>query len=144
MKTTLILLMTLLLTTAGCTKQETATKQQRCGCESKTLSEIPNYESQENTFEGSLFYKRKENVDNIFDDEHDGKYDNNFWIVRNTHHYIICNKEILGSDFDFLKNVSDSISVDFSGQLKPLCIEPFSAPTEYGYWEIKINLIEKL
>ncbi len=45
----------------------------------------------------------------------------------------------MGYEFDFLKNINDSIPVTFSGDLKFLCVEPFVAPAGYSYSEIKIK-----
>ncbi|WP_435139666.1 hypothetical protein [Formosa sp. A9] len=125
-----------------------------CGCESETIDTVPSDYFPEVPIEeqksGLIFYKRAENVDNIFDDEHNGKYNNYFWILRGAegcynckHHFIVCNKDFLGSEFDFLKNVNDSIPVSFSGDLKYLCVEPFATPADYSYAEIKLNSIEQ-
>lgn len=40
-----------------------------------------------------------------------------------------------------LKNADDSISVNFTGELKLLCVEPFIAPGDYYYSGIKISSI---
>jgi hypothetical protein len=125
-----------------------------CGCESETIDTVPSdffpEVPEEEQKSGLIFYKRAENVDNIFDDKHNGRYNNHFWILRGVencfnckHHFIVCNEDFLGSEFDFLKNENDSIPVSFSGDLKFLCVEPFPTPADYSYSEIKLNSIEQ-
>ena len=136
----------------GC--NSTDDEKANCGCESETIDTVPSDNFPEVPVEeqksGLIFYKRAENVDNIFDDKHDGKFNNCFWIIRGIegcynckHHFIICNKDLIGSEFDFLKTTNDSIPVSFSGDLKLLCVEPFVAPADYSYAEIKLTTIEQ-
>ncbi len=125
-----------------------------CGCKSETLDTVPSENFPEVPFEeqksGLIFYKRSENIDYIFDDEHNGLYNNRFWIFQGTdgchncrRHFIICNENILGTEYDYLKNSNDSIPISFTGELKYLCIDPFIAPADYFYSEIKLNSIEQ-
>jgi len=123
-----------------------------CGCDSKeTLSTIPNEELQipiEEQKSGLLFFKHPENIDGFYDDE---QYNNRFWIVqvgipclscRRT--LIVCNKNILGTEYDYLKqhNINDSIKVKFKGNTKRPCIPKF-LPTAYAYKEIVLTSIER-
>jgi hypothetical protein len=148
----LIYCLAIITITTGCNNSDD--EKPNCGCESETIDIVPSDNFPEVPVEeqksGLIFYKRAENVDNIFDDEHNGKYNNNFWILRGVegcynckHHFIVCNQDLLGSEFDFLKNINDSIPVSFSGDLKFLCVEPFAAPADYSYAEIKLNSIEQ-
>ena len=122
-----------------------------CGCESETLGTIPNENLTsvpiEEQTKGLLFYKTSEKIDGYLDEE---QVNNHFWIFQGTEgcyncqrHFIICNDEMVGVEFDYLKNTNDSISVKFTGKLKLLCVEPFIAPGDYYYSGIKISSIEQ-
>ncbi len=122
-----------------------------CGCESETLATIPNEEIQEVPIEeqksGLLYYKHPENIDEFLDDE---QYNNRFWIFQGTEgcyncqrHFIVCNESFLDTEYDYLKTVYDSIPIRFTGSLKLPCSEPFIAPGDYFYAEIKLNSIEQ-
>ncbi len=124
-----------------------------CGCESETIDTVPSDYFPEVPVEeqtsGLLFYKRAENED-FFDDKHDGRYNDAFWIFKGIEGCgncirisIICNEELLGSEYDFLKTNNDSIPIIFRGNLKFLCVEPFVAPADYDYSEIKLTSIEQ-
>ena len=99
-----------------------------CGCESETLATVPNNDLQvpiEEQKSGLLFYKRLENVDDFYDYFVDGYYDNRFWIFQGTEGcynckriFIVCNEDLLGTDYDYLKNNNDSIEVRFTGNMK--------------------------
>lgn len=121
-------------------------KTSECGCNSETKSNIPNDETQapiEDQIKGLLYYKTPENTDQFLNDP---KFNNQFWIfqgidgcVNCQRHFIICNEDFLGNEFDFLKNNNDSIPVRFTGELKYLCTEPFIAPADYFYSGIKVS-----
>ena len=122
-----------------------------CGCNSETLSSIPNEKLQrplEEQKKGLLFYKHPEITDGFYDDE---QFNNRFWIFQNSpcnscsSHLVICNQEELGNSFDFLKQsgVYDSIPVLFSGNIKRICKGPIALPTAYSYNEISLNTIKK-
>jgi|SaaInl1SG_22_DNA_1037389.scaffolds.fasta_scaffold01915_6 hypothetical protein len=105
MKTTLIFLMTLLLTTVGCTKDEHKDKQQHdCGCESEALSTVSTV--------GEIYFKTQVEPD-------DDYYNDNFWIIEKIpgsieNHYVVCNEEITKNEFDELKSSGNKIKVNFT------------------------------
>lgn len=125
--------------------------QPNCGCDSETLSTIPNDEVQvpiEEQKSGLLFFKHPEKIDGFYDDE---QYNNRFWIVQGTdgcyncqRHFIICNENLLGTEYDYLKqqNVNDSIKVKFTGKIKSLCILR-AIPADYNYGEIVLTSLEQ-
>ena len=136
---------------SSCNKDDT---KPNCGCDSDTLDTVPSENFPEVPIEeqksGLLFYKHAENIDQIFDDEHSGEYNNRFWVFQGIEgcyncrrHYIICNETLLGSEYDYLKNSNDSVPITFTGELKFLCIDPFVTPADYFYSEIKLNSIEQ-
>tara|TARA_R110002049_G_scaffold272563_2_gene450137 strand:+ start:11900 stop:12358 length:459 start_codon:yes stop_codon:yes gene_type:complete len=123
-----------------------------CGCDSATLSTIPNKEILEVPLEeqksGLLFYKTSEKVDGFYDEE---QYNNRFWIVQEKQpclscqrNFIVCNENLLGKEYDYLKqqNVNDSIEVKFTGKLKSLCIPKILLVTQ-DYKEIVLTSIQK-
>lgn len=123
-----------------------------CGCESETVNTIPNENITnvpiEEQKKGVLFYKTSEKIDEYLKEE---QFNNHFWVFQGSEgcyncrrNFIICNDERVGVEFDYLKNTNDSISVKFTGELKILCVdEPFIAPGDYYYAEIKLNSIEQ-
>lgn len=122
-----------------------------CGCESETVNTIPNENITnvpiEEQKKGVLFYKTSEKIDEYLKEE---QFNNHFWVFQGSErcyncqrNFIICNDEMVGVEFDYLKNTNDSISVKFTGELKYLCTDPFIAPGDYYYAEIKLNSIEQ-
>ena len=120
-----------------------------CGCESETLDTVPSENFPEVPIEeqksGLLFFKKQENVDRFYNDE---IYNNRFWIFQGTEgcyncgrNYVICNENLLGTEFDYLKNNNDSIEVKFTGGLKGMCILK-AVPADLFYSEIKLTSIE--
>ncbi len=144
-KSIIYLLTFTILIFSNCKNDDT----QNCGCDSETLFNIPNEELQipiQEQKSGLLFYKHPENIDGFYDDD---KYNNRFWIFRKTSecnicetHFIICNEELLGTEYDYLKqqNVSDSIPIQFSGNVKQLC-HLRATPVAYSYAEIVLTEI---
>lgn len=131
----------------SCRDDDTPTN---CGCESVTLSTIPNEDLQipiEEQKSGLLFFKHPETIDGFYDED---EYNNRFWIFQNSpcnscrRHLIVCNQELLGSPFDFLKQngVYDSIPILFSGETKQTCKKFIALPTNYSYNEIILSSIE--
>jgi len=122
-----------------------------CGCNSETLSTVPNDNIQvpiEEQKSGLLFFKHPENIDGFYDDE---QYNNRFWIVqegipcRSCHRVlIVCNENLLGTEYNYLKQqgINDSIRIKFIGNVKRLCIPAF-LPTAYDYKEIVLSSIER-
>ena len=121
-----------------------------CGCESETLDTVPSENFPEVPIDeqklGLLFFKKQENVDGFYDDE---IYNNRFWIFKGTEgcyncrrNYIICNENLLGTEFDYLKNNNDSIEVKFTGELKGMCTLK-AVPADLFYSEIKLTSIEQ-
>ena len=120
-----------------------------CGCNSETLDTVPSDNISEVPDEeqssGLLFYKTSEKIDGFYDDE---QYNNRFWVFRGVegchncqHHFIICNEEMIGAEFDYLKNTNDSTEVLFTGDLKTLCtLRPVLG--DYFYAEINLTSIE--
>jgi len=132
---------------SSCNKDDT---QPNCGCQSETLSTIPNEDIQEVPIEeqktGLLFFKRLENIDGFYDDE---QYNNRFWVFQGTdgcynckRNFIVCNEILLGPEYDYLKNSNDSIKVKFTGNLKSLCIIKHVLG-DYFYAEISLTSIEQ-
>lgn len=118
-----------------------------CGCGSETRDTVPSdrlpHVPIEEQTSGLIFYKRAKNID-FFDNIHNGRYNDTYWIFKGIGtNYIICNEELLGSEYDFLKTNDDSIPIIFRGDLKFLCVDPFVVPTKYNYSEIKLTSIEK-
>ena len=141
-----------LLATLSCHDKDDDTPP-NCGCTSKTIDTVPSDYFPEAPIEeqtsGLLFYKKEENID-FFDDKHNGLYNDTFWIFKETEGcyncrriHIICNEELLGSEYEFLKSNNDSIPIIFRGNLKFLCVELFVAPADYFYLEIKLTSIEQ-
>ena len=130
----------------GCSDDEVTPE---CGCDSETISNVPNEDLgvpiKEQTT-GLLYYKGPEMMDRYLNDP---QYSNSFWIFQGTpgcyncqRHLVICNENLLPDELNNLKNTTDSIPVVFNGELKRLCTEPFIAPGDYFYTEIKLNTIE--
>lgn len=120
-----------------------------CGCESETLATVPDYDLQvpiEEQKSGLLFYKRLENVDGFYNDQ---QYNDRFWIFQGTEgcyncqrKFIVCDENLLGSEFNYLKSINDSIEVKFTGKLKSLCVlRPI--PADFNYAEIILTSIEQ-
>ena len=136
-----------ILTFSSCNKDDT---QPNCGCESETFDTVPSENFPEVPIEeqksGILFYKTSEKVDGFYDDD---QYNNRFWIFQGTEgcynckrNFIICNENLLGTEYDYLKNNNDSIEIKFTGDLKSLCVlRPILA--DYNYAEIVLTLIEQ-
>jgi hypothetical protein len=132
---------------SSCNKDDT---KPNCGCDSDTLGSVPSENFPEVPIEeqksGILFYKTSEKVDGFYDDE---QYNNRFWIFQGTEgcynckrNFIICNENLLGTEYDYLKNNNDSIEIKFTGDLKSLCVlRPILA--DYNYAEIVLTLIEQ-
>ena len=150
MKPFLLFVLPVLMALNACDDNDTPPN---CGCESETIDTVPSDYFPEVPIEeqtsGLLFYKRVENTD-FFDDKHDGRYNNTYWIFKGIEGcgncrriHIICNEELLGKDYDFLKTNNDSIPIIFRGDLKFLCVDPFVAPADYDYSEIKLISIEQ-
>ena len=150
MKPFLLFVLPVLMAFNACDDNDTSPD---CGCESETIDTVPSDYFPEVPIEeqtsGLLFYKRVENTD-FFDDKHDGRYNNTYWIFKGIEGcgncrriHIICNEELLGKDYDFLKTNNDSIPIIFRGDLKFLCVDPFVAPADYDYSEIKLISIEQ-
>ncbi|TNJ41935.1 hypothetical protein KFZ70_02935 [Tamlana fucoidanivorans] len=146
----LLVLLTLIYRCSNNTEE----KLDDCGCESENIDSVPSKNFSEVPIEeqtsGLLFFKRPENVDYVFDDKHDGQYNNRFWIFQGVNgcnncqrKFAVCNEGYLGREYDFLKVSNDSIPVRFRGDLKFLCVEPFITPADYFYSEIKLTLIER-
>ena len=125
-----------------------------CGCESETLATVPSENFPEVPVEeqtsGLLFYKTSANIDDFYDYYVDGYYDNRFWIFQGTEgcynckrNFIVCNEDLLGTDYDYLKNNNDSIEVRFTGNMKRLCEGPIILPADYTYAEIILTSIEQ-
>ncbi len=120
-----------------------------CGCNSETLDTVPSENfpevpDEEQTL-GVMFYKTSDKIDGNYDYE---EYNNRFWIFRGVegchncqHHFIVCNEELLGAEFNYLKNINDSIEVVFKGDLKSLCTLR-AIPADYNYSEISLTSIE--
>ncbi len=129
----------------SCNDADTPTN---CGCESETLSTIPNGDrygpSIEEQKSGLLFFKRPENID-MYDRYFKGYYDNRFWISGGKVGIaIICNENTLGTEYDYLKNSNDSIPICFTGNTKRLCKGPLIVLNVYlPYSEIKLTSIEQ-
>ena len=130
----------------SCSDDEAPTE---CGCESETVSIVPNEDVNVTIKEqttGFLYYRRPDMMDRFFDDPN---YSNKFWIFQGTpgcyncqRHLVICNENMLPGELNNLRNTTDSIPIVFTGELKYLCTEPFIAPADYFYAEIKLNTIE--
>lgn len=146
-KTLYYLIFLTILIFSSCNNDDT---QPNCGCESETLSTIPNEYIQEVPFEeqktGLLFFKRVENIDGFYDDE---QYNNRFWVFQGTEgcynckrNFIVCNEILLGSEYDYLKNNNDSVEVKFTGNLKSPCGLKI-LPADYFYAEISLTSIEQ-
>jgi hypothetical protein len=132
---------------SSCNKDDT---KPNCGCDSDTLDTVPSENFPEVPIEeqksGILFYKTSEKVDGFYDDD---QYNNRFWIFQGTEgcynckrNFIICNENLLGTEYDYLKNNNDSIEIKFTGDLKSLCVlRPILA--DYNYAEIVLTLIEQ-
>lgn len=135
----------------SCKKDEDIDKPFDCGCDSETLFTIPNEELQipiEEQKSGLLFYKHPEDIDDFYNYE---EYNNRFWIFQGIEgcyncqrHYIVCNEELLGTAYDYLRqgDVHDSIPVQFSGNAKRTCNGPIILPADYSYNEIILSSIE--
>lgn len=132
---------------SSCNKDQA---QPNCGCESVTLSTIPNEDIQEVPIEeqkiGLLFFKRPENLDGFYDEE---EYNNRFWVFQGTEgcynckrNFIVCNEDLLGTEYDYIKNSNDSIEVKFTGNLKSPCGLKI-LPADYFYAEISLTSIEQ-
>jgi hypothetical protein len=143
-----ILIFTMLFFITDC-KNDDATSD--CGCNSETLTTIPNDEIQipkEEQKKGLLFYKHSEDSDRFFDDD---EYKRRFWIFQKTSecnicktYFIICNEELLKIEYDYLKeqNVHDSIPIQFSGNVKQLCYIK-ATPVTHRYGEIVLTEITR-
>ena len=121
-----------------------------CGCNSETLLTIPDEDLQipiEDQKSGLLFYKHPENIDGFYDDD---EYNNRFWVFQNSpcnscrSHLIICNEEILGTEYDYLKQngIYDSVPIQFSGNAKQTCKGLLALPANYSYNEFILISIE--
>ena len=140
-------LLFIILIFSSCKKDDTPTD---CGCNSETLRTIPNLEIQipiEEQKRGLLFYKHLGDTDSFYDGD---EYNNRFWIFQNSpcnscrSHLIICNEEILGMEYDYLKQngIYDSIPIQFSGNVKKTCKGLIALPTNYSYNEFILSSIE--
>jgi hypothetical protein len=150
-KTMSYLIFITILIFISCKNDDDNDKQQNCGCDSETIFTIPNEELQvpiEEQKSGLLFYKHPEDIDNFYNND---EYKNRFWIFRKTSgcnicetYFIICNEELLGTDYDYLKqeNIQDSIPIQFSGNLKQLC-HLKATPVAYSYSEIVLTEISQ-
>jgi hypothetical protein len=127
-----VLLANLLL--ISCKKEEPT-----CGCDSETLSTIP----ESANLIGRLVYKRQL-------DPNDNFYNNKFWITYVepdcnicVHHMIVCNENFLSS-FNDVKElpIGQSISVQFSGLLKETCTKKFDI-SNISYEHITLTNIER-
>ncbi|MBC3847381.1 hypothetical protein H8K90_13370 [Winogradskyella echinorum] len=120
-----------------------------CGCDSETYDTVPSEHFPNVPIDvqksGLLFYKTSEIEDEYVNED---QFNNRFWIFQGTEgcnncqrKFIICDTDLIGVEFDYLKNVTDSVPISFSGDLKLPCIEPFPAPADYSYAEIALNSI---
>lgn len=127
-----------------------------CGCDSETYDTVPSEHFPNVPIDvqksGLLFYKTSEKIDYTFDDRVaiEGYYDNRFWITQGTEgcsncqrNFFVCNEDLLGEEFDYLKNVNDSIPIIFSGNLKFLCEGPLILPADYLYTNIVLDSIRQ-
>lgn len=139
-----------ILTLISCKNDDNNDTPQNCGCDSETLFTIPNQELQipiEEQKRGLLFYKHPEVIDGFYDDN---EYNNRFWIFQNSpcnscrSHLIICNEEIFGTEYDYLKQSGsyDSIPIHFTGNAKQTCKGLIALPTNYSYNEFILSSIE--
>lgn len=111
-----------------------------CGCESETLRTIPKSAN----LIGRIVYKTQI-------DPNDNYYNDYFWITyieqncfNCIHHMIICNEEILGSNFNDLFDLGEVefIEVKFSGHLKEICIKKIDI-ADVTYERIVLTSIER-
>ena len=128
--------LTLLISTFSCNKND---DNPTCGCNSDIRATIP----ESANLIGQLVYKRQL-------DPSDNFYNNKFWITYvepdcNTciHHMIVCNENFLSS-FNDVKElpIGQSISVQFSGQLKETCTKKFDI-SSISYEHITLTNIER-
>ena len=134
MKTTLLIL-TLLTVLLGCEKKNTA-ETPDCGCESETQTTIP----ESANLVGRISYKAQ--------NEPDSFYDNHFWVTVGQgavyRHMIVCNRDILKSDFDeLISDTKKEIEVMFSGHEKEVCEKRFN-PATISHSRIILTSIERL
>lgn len=136
MKTTLLIL-TLLTVLLGCEKKNTA-ETPDCGCESETQTTIP----ESANWVGRISYKTQS------DDPMDTYYNNHFWVTVEQGgmygHLIVCNRDILKSDFDeLISDTKKEIEVMFSGHEKEVCEKRFN-PATISHSRITLTSIERL
>ena len=112
-----------------------------CGCNSQVEKTI----SKSSNLIAKMFYNNPENSPNDY-------YENEYWIKYTpancgncVHTMIICNTNILGSNFNDLKNLApgESIDVKFAGYLKELCQLPNAAPADHTHNRITLTKIER-
>lgn len=123
-----------------------------CGCGGPTEITVPTDFFAEVPFEvqtsGVIFFKDDDIIERYVPDN---RWEEKFWIIQGgctscERKLIVCNENILGSQFDFLKeeNNSDSIPIKFEGNLMIPCGDnPFIAPADIFYAEIVLTSIKK-
>jgi hypothetical protein len=145
----------LILIVLSCKNDDDTSSPVNCGCDSATLDTIPSNNFPEVPIEeqttGYMFYKSSEDIDDFYDYYVNEYYDNRFWIYQGVdgcdncrRNFIVCNENILGTEYDYLKNSNDSTQVRFNGNRKRLCEGPIILPADYLYSEIELTLIEQL
>lgn len=112
-----------------------------CGCESETRTTIP----ESAKWVGRLEFKSNDSVDPYYTDH--------YWITVTDWncsgcvvvHLIICNDEILESQFEDVVNLPEGefVEVIFSGDLKELCQKKNDIAL-ISYQQIKLTSIERL
>ncbi|TVZ28761.1 hypothetical protein JM83_3912 [Gillisia sp. Hel_I_86] len=111
-----------------------------CGCESETRTIIP----ESTNLIGQIAYKTQI-------DSQDDYYNNTFWIGYTEqncsnciHHMIVCNEDLLGSEFDDIIVSGEVVEVKFSGNLKRICELPVAFPADETFEYITLTSIERL
>lgn len=147
-----IFTLTLILLISSCNKD---IDPPSCGCGGPIWMTIPNEDLNNVPINiqtsGLIFFKDEDIIERYVPDD---RWEERFWIFQGTEgcfncqrKFIVCNEDILNSEFDFLKqeNNSDSIPVIFNGNLMTACEDkPFIAPGDFFYAEIELTSIEFL
>lgn len=132
MKKNLSLLFLISVFFMGCTSE---TVPVPCGCDADIAEQL----TEEGSY--SIFYNKPENEEDTF-------YTGYFWIEYNhpndwlTSYMIVCNEDILGAEFQALKDMpaGERMNVSITGLKKPLC----DVEEESVYHLVKLTSIEKL
>jgi len=142
------LLLTIILLISSCKEDSNPP----CGCGGPTLNTVPSDIFKEVPFEvqksGLMFFKDEDIIEQYVPDD---QWEHKFWILQDgctacVRAFIVCNEDILGNQFNFLKeeNNNDSIPIRFEGNLMTVCDEnQFITPADILYLEIVLTSIEK-